>query len=175
MFANSNLTIRFLVGAVVAALLFLLGIGGGTGFVAVLYLNNEITSLSSDFAALSGPARDHAMLIYQQAQTAFSWFLIACGVIAVVAIAICLTTFFAVRNGILTPLAAIVHAMREVADQKFETPVPGLGGTNEIGLLAGALEVFKTNGLERRRLTAQQLHEAERQACLLYTSPSPRD
>ena len=85
MFANSNLTIRFLVGAVVAALLFLLGIGGGTGFVAVLYLNNEITSLSSQFAALSGPARDHAMQIYQQAQTAFSYFLMACGVIAVLA------------------------------------------------------------------------------------------
>jgi len=161
MFTNSNLTIRFLVGAVVAALLFLLGIGGGTGFVAVLYLNNEITSLSSDFAALSGPAREHAMLIYQQAQAAFSYFLIACGVVAV---AICLTTWFAVRNGILNPLAAIVHAMREVVDQKFETPVPGLGGTNEIGLLAGALEVFKTNGLERRRLTEQQLHEAQHQA-----------
>jgi len=164
MFTNSNLTIRFLVGAVVAALLFLLSIGGGTGFVAVLYLNNEITSLSSDFAALSGPAHDHAMQIYQQAQAAFSYFLAACGMIAVVAVAICLTTWFAVRNGILHPLAAIVHAMREVADQKFETPVPGLGGTNEIGLLAGALEVFKTNGIERRHLTAQQLHEAQHQA-----------
>jgi methyl-accepting chemotaxis protein len=164
MFANSNLTIRFLVGAVVAALLFLLGIGGGTGFVAVLYLNNEITSLSADFASLSGPARDHAMQIYQQAQAAFSYFLIACGVIAIVAVSICLTTWFAVNNGILRPLAAIVHAMREVADQRFETPVPGLGATNEIGLLAGALEVFKTNGIERCRLTEQQLQEAHRQS-----------
>lgn len=55
MFSNSNLTIRFLVGAVVASLLLLLAIGGGTGFIAVLYLNNQITSLSPDFAALSGP------------------------------------------------------------------------------------------------------------------------
>ncbi len=164
MFANSNLTIRFLVGAVVSALLFLLAIGGGTGFVAVLYLNNEITSLSSDFAALSGPAHDHAMLIYQQAQGTFSFFLTACAAIAVVAFAICLTTWFAVRNGILRPLTAIVHAMREVADQKFETQVPGLGGSNEIGLLAGALEVFKTNGIERRRLTERQLQEAQHQA-----------
>ncbi|MBR0717668.1 methyl-accepting chemotaxis protein [Bradyrhizobium liaoningense] len=164
MFSDSKLTIRFLVGAVVAALLFLLGIGGGTGFVAVLYLNSQITSLSADFAALSGPARDHAMQIYQQSQAAFSYFLIACGAIAVVAFAICLTTWFAVRNGILRPLSAIVHAMREVADQKFETPIPGLGGSNEIGLLAGALQVFKTNGVERRRLTEQQLHEAQHQA-----------
>ncbi|MHC2369886.1 methyl-accepting chemotaxis protein [Bradyrhizobium diazoefficiens] len=164
MFANSNLTIRFLVGAVVAALLFLLGIGGGTGFVAVLYLNNEITSLSSDFAALSGPARDHAMQIYQQAQAAFSYFLIACGVIAVVACAICLTTWFAVRNGILSPFAAIVHAMREVADQKFETPVPGLGGTTKSACSPARWRSSRPTGSNGRRLTEQQLREAQHQA-----------
>ena len=74
-----------------------------------------------------------------------------------------LVTYFAVRNGILGPLAAIVHAMRQVADQKFETPIPGLGLDNEIGLLAGALEVFKTTGIERQRLTEHELQEAQRQ------------
>jgi methyl-accepting chemotaxis protein len=163
MFSNSNLTIRFLVGAVVAALLFLLAIGGGTGFIAVLYLNNEITSLSNEFGALSGASRDHALEIYRQAQAAFSYFLIACVAIALVASAVCFTTYFVVRNGILGPLSAIVHAMREVADQKYDTPVPGLGRANEIGLLAAALEVFKINGIERQRLTEHELLEAQRQ------------
>ena len=163
MFSNSNLTIRFLVGAVVAALLLLLAVGGGTGFVAVLYLNNEITSLSSEFSALSGPSRDHALQIYHEAQAAFSYFLMACVGIAFVASAVCLTTYFAVRNGIMGPLAAMVHAMRQVADQKYATPIPGLGRTNEIGLLAGALEVFKTTGIERQRLTEHQLQDAQRQ------------
>lgn len=163
MFSNSNLTIRFLVGAVVAALLLLLAVGGGTGFVAVLYLNNEITSLSSEFSALSGPSRDHALQIYHEAQAAFSYFLMACVGIAFVASAVCLTTYFAVRNGIMGPLAAMVHAMRQVADQKYETPIPGLGRTNEIGLLAGALEIFKTTGIERQRLTEHQLQDAQRQ------------
>ncbi len=163
MFSNSNLTIRFLIGAVVAALLLLLGVGGGTGFVAVLYLNNEITSLSAEFGALSGPSRDHALQIYHQAQAAFSYFLLACVAIALVASIVCLTTYFAVRNGIMGPLAAMVHAMRQVADRKYETPIPGLGGANEIGLLAGALEVFKTTGIERQRLTDHELLEAQRQ------------
>ncbi len=163
MFANSDLTIRFLVGAVVVALLSLLAVGGGTGFVAVLYLNNEITSLSADFAALSGPSREHALQTYQQAQAAFSYFLMACVAIAVVATVVCLATYFAVRNGILGPLAAIVHAMRQVADQKYETPIPGLGRANEIGLLAGALEVFKTTGIERQRMTEHELQQAQRQ------------
>src|SRR5664279_1318256 len=136
MFANSNLTIRFLVGAVVAVLLLLLGVGGGTGFVAVLYLNNEITSLSSEFNALSGAGHDHALQIYQQAQAAFSYFLMACVAIAVVASTVCLITYFACRNGIVGPLVAMVRAMREVADQKYGTQIPGLGRTNEIGQLA---------------------------------------
>ncbi|MGY3614286.1 methyl-accepting chemotaxis protein [Bradyrhizobium sp. USDA 10063] len=163
MFSNSNLTIRFLVASVVIALLVLLGIGGGTGFIAVLYLNNEITALAAEFKSLSGPGREHAMQIYQEAQTAFSYFLIACGAIAAIAIAVCLTTYFAVRDGVMRPLAAIVHAMREVAEQKYETPIPGLGRGNEIGLLAGALEVFKTNGIERQRLTEQELRDAHNQ------------
>jgi methyl-accepting chemotaxis protein len=164
MFSNSNLTIRFLVGGVVGALLLLLAFGGGTGFVAVLYLNNQIVSLSADFGALSGASHDHAMQTYQQAHAAFTHFLMACVAIALFASTVCLITFFAVRNGILGPLAAIVHAMRAVADQKYDTAIPGLGKANEIGLLAGALEIFKTNGLERQRLTAQQLREAEHQS-----------
>jgi len=163
MFSDSKLTIRFLVGAVVASLLFLLAIGGGTGFVAVLYLNNEITSLSSEFGALSGQGRDHAQHIYQDAQAAFSYFLTACFAITIFTSVVCLTAYLAVRNGIMRPLAAIVHAMREVADQKYDTSIPGLGGSNEIGLLAGALQVFKTNGIERQRLTEQKLEEARRQ------------
>ena len=103
MFSNSNLTIRFLIGGVVVALLLLLAVGGGTGFIAVLYLNNEITSLSSEFGALSGAGRDHALQIYHQAQAAFSYFLMACVAIAFFATAVCLTTYFAVRNGIMGP------------------------------------------------------------------------
>lgn len=163
MFSNSNLTIRFLVGAVVLALLTLLAIGGGTGFAAVLYLNKQLTGLAGHFSQLSGPGHDQALQIYQQAQAAFSFFLIACGAIAVFAFSVCLVTFFAVRNGILGPLAEIVHAMRQIADQKYATSIPGLGRTNEIGLLAAALEVFKANGLERQRLTEQQLKDAQRQ------------
>ncbi|MGO9361029.1 MAG: methyl-accepting chemotaxis protein [Xanthobacteraceae bacterium] len=163
MFSNSDLTIRFLVGAVVSALLFLLAIGGGTGFVAVLYLNNEITSLSADFSALSGAGREHALQIYAQAQTAFSYFLVACAAIGVVAVTVCAITYFAVRNGILGPLARIVAAMRQVADQHYDTQIPGLGKSNEIGRLAATLEVFKTNGIERQRLNEQKLREAEKQ------------
>lgn len=163
MFSNSNLTIRFLVAAVVVALLGLLAIGGGTGFVAVLYLNTQLTAIYSDFSALSGSAHDHALQVYEQARQAFTFFLIACGGIAVIAMTVVLTAFLAVKNGILGPLASIVHAVRQIADQKYETKIPGLGQTNEIGLLAAALDIFKINGIERQHLAEKQLQDAKRQ------------
>ncbi len=164
MFTESNRTIRFFVGGVVTALLGLLAIGGGTGFVAVLYLNTRMTQLYGDFAALHGAAHLHALQVYQQAHMAFVYFLIACCVIAVIAVTVCVVTYYAVQNGILSPLAEIVHAMGEIADQKFDTPIPGLGRDNEIGQLAAALNVFRTNGVERKRLGEEQAAEAERQA-----------
>ncbi|MDB5654199.1 MAG: methyl accepting chemotaxis protein [Tardiphaga sp.] len=163
MLSNSNLTIRFMVLSVVAALLVLLGIGGGTGFVAVLYLNSQITRLSTEFGALSGPSRDNALQIFHQAESVFLYFLQACGVIGVIAFAVCVVTYFALQNGILGPLAAIVRAMQGVAEQNYETAIPGLGRANEVGELAHALEVFKTTGMERQRLTAQELQAAKRQ------------
>jgi len=163
MFSDSNLTIRFLVYAVVSALLLMLAFGGGAGFITVLYLNNQITSLSGDFGALTGASHDHALEVYRAAQAAFAYFLMACAAITVVVATVCVTTYFAVRNGILAPLARIVTAMRQVADQNYDTPIPGLGKTNEIGRLAATLEVFKTNGIERQRLTEQKLREAEHQ------------
>ncbi len=163
MFTDSNRTIRFFVGGVVAALLGLLAIGGGTGFVAVLYLNTKMTRLYGDFATLHGAAHLHALQVYHEAHMAFVYFLIACCIIAVIALTVCIVTYYAVKNGILAPLAEIVHAMGEIADQKFGTPIPGLGRGNEIGQLAAALDVFRTNGIERKRLGEEQAAEAARQ------------
>src|SRR5436305_717963 len=57
MFTSSNLTIRFLVGAVVAALLFLLGTGGGT------------TSTSAETGRMAAEAGESAVDLSQQAET----------------------------------------------------------------------------------------------------------
>ena len=60
------------------------------------------------------------------------------------------------------PLKAITSAMREVADGDAGAEVPALGRRDEVGQLAGALEIFKANLVESRRLAAEQ--EAERTA-----------
>jgi len=63
---------------------------------------------------------------------------------------------------ITRPLNAMTEAMLKVAGGDTTVPVPALGQTDEIGKLAGALEIFKANLVESRRLAAEQ--DAERAA-----------
>ncbi len=71
-------------------------------------------------------------------------------------------TAFIVIGFITRPLSAMTSAMLRVADGDTTVAVPALGQTDEIGKLAGALETFKANLIETRRLAAEQ--EAERAA-----------
>lgn len=65
--------------------------------------------------------------------------------------------------GLVTrPLRAMTGAMLKVAGGDAEADVPGRGQKDEVGQLAGALETFKANLVESRRLAAEQ--EAERAA-----------
>jgi methyl-accepting chemotaxis protein len=57
------------------------------------------------------------------------------------------------------PLQAITGAMLEVAGGDTEVAVPSLGRRDEVGALAGALETFKHNLVESRRLAAEQERE----------------
>jgi len=63
---------------------------------------------------------------------------------------------------ITRPINAITSAMLKVADGDVTVAVPALGQRDEVGKLAGALETFKANLRESRRLAAEQ--EAERAA-----------
>jgi methyl-accepting chemotaxis protein len=65
--------------------------------------------------------------------------------------------------GVTRPLKRMTSAMLSVAGGDLETTVPALGQKDEIGQLAGALDQFKTTGLENRRLQAGQ-QEAEARA-----------
>lgn len=65
---------------------------------------------------------------------------------------------------ITRPLDALGRAMRTLAKGDLETAVPGTDRGDEIGLMANAVEVFKSNAIERRRLEAQQRETEARAA-----------
>jgi methyl-accepting chemotaxis protein len=65
-------------------------------------------------------------------------------------------------GSIVRPLRKITGTMGRMADGDYEATVPYLNSGDEIGVMAAAVEVFRTNGLERGRLRRQQEEERER-------------
>jgi len=68
---------------------------------------------------------------------------------------------FAIARSIGGPLLLITRRMTELANGDLAVTVPFLNDRHEIGRLASALEIFKTNRQEADRLAAQQRDEQE--------------
>ena len=85
-----------------------------------------------------------------------TWMLIA---FALSVILVCGLSLLIGRS-ISNALASMVSAMTRLAGGDVRLAIPGLGRRDEIGEMAGAVEVFKNNMIEAERLRAEQL-EAE--------------
>ena len=68
-----------------------------------------------------------------------------------------------IGRSISKALASMVSAMTRLAGGDVKIAIPGLGRTDEIGEMAGAVEVFKNNMIEADRLRAEQLAAEQRQ------------
>ena len=88
-----------------------------------------------------------------------TWMLIAFGLAVVVVCGVSLL----IGRSISSALASMVSAMTRLAGGDFKIAIPGLGRKDEIGEMAGAVEVFKNNMMEAERLRAEQLEAEQRQ------------
>jgi methyl-accepting chemotaxis protein len=64
-------------------------------------------------------------------------------------------------SSVATPIAAMTAAMRRLADHDLKVEIPGVGRKDEIGAMAGTVQVFKDNGIEKLRLEAAAKAAAE--------------
>ena len=67
------------------------------------------------------------------------------------------------------PIGKLTLAMRDLSEGKFETEVPGLERADEIGEMAGAVQVFKENGIKMASMTAEEQAVALRTAARART------
>ena len=80
---------------------------------------------------------------------------------------------FLLGNGISRPIATMCVAMRELAAGRFDVVLPGLGGNDELGEIASAVEEFKLQAVAKaeREAAAQEIQAkaatAARQADLI--------
>ena len=79
-----------------------------------------------------------------------------------VAVVVLSTILFAVGKGIIGAVGGMTTAMRELASGNEAVEVPGVGRSDEIGEMADAVQVFKDNAAEVRRLNAEQEEREQR-------------
>ncbi|MGB0682169.1 MAG: nitrate- and nitrite sensing domain-containing protein [Magnetovibrionaceae bacterium] len=83
--------------------------------------------------------------------------------IAVMALILLLTILFLFLStrSISKPTLALERSMEALAEGDLEIEIPGLGRGDEIGAMAEAVQVFKENAQEVKRLNAQQAADRE--------------
>ncbi|MBO9507162.1 HAMP domain-containing methyl-accepting chemotaxis protein [Thalassospira sp. A3_1] len=72
------------------------------------------------------------------------------------------STWFVLRNQIITPLVKINGAMAALADGNRDIHIPGVHRTDEIGQMAASVEVFKENANRVAQLDREREQERER-------------
>ncbi|MBR0822856.1 methyl-accepting chemotaxis protein [Bradyrhizobium liaoningense] len=71
---------------------------------------------------------------------------------------------FLIARSIVGPLTSMTRAMGLLAGGNLEVEIPGRGKADEIGDMAKAIEVFKTNMIDTERLRTEQTEIEARQA-----------
>jgi methyl-accepting chemotaxis protein len=89
-----------------------------------------------------------------------TWMLIAFGAAVILVFGFSLL----VGQSISKALGSMVSAMTGLAGGNVKIAIPGLGRSDEIGEMAGAVDVFKNNMIEAEQLRAEQLQFEQRQA-----------
>jgi methyl-accepting chemotaxis protein len=62
---------------------------------------------------------------------------------------------------VVRPLSAITRIMQQLAKGDYSVTVPGLGRKDEMGEMAGTVQIFKDNGMEMEQLGADQERSRE--------------
>ena len=94
------------------------------------------------------------------AQAALMKLMMIIGLVGAAIIAAC--CFFIARN-FANPITAMTSAMQGLAGGNLDADIPALDRKDEIGEMAGAVQVFKENAIEMKRLEAEQ-KEVEKNA-----------
>ncbi|HYD30725.1 MAG TPA: HAMP domain-containing protein, partial [Azospirillaceae bacterium] len=67
-------------------------------------------------------------------------------------LAVGLVMSWLIGGGIAAPVIRMADTMRRLADGDLDAPVPALGRRDEVGQMADAVQVFKDNGIEKKRM-----------------------
>lgn len=79
--------------------------------------------------------------------------------VLVVTIALGMGVSLLIISGVSAPVSAMTEAMKKLAGHDLKTEIVGVGRKDEIGAMAGAVQIFKDNLVEADRLAVAQKSE----------------
>jgi methyl-accepting chemotaxis protein len=79
-------------------------------------------------------------------------------------VALALASGWFLSRAITRPVSGMTAAMRRLAEQDLAVEVPGVGRGDEVGAMAGAVQVFKDNALRAREMEREQAEAQARRA-----------
>mgnify|MGYP001161922803 CR=1 FL=1 len=82
-------------------------------------------------------------------------------VVSIVAVVLGVLCAWLIARGIVRPVTGMTDAMRRLAANDMNVEIPGRERGDEIGDMAGAVQVFKENMIEAERMRAEQAAENE--------------
>jgi methyl-accepting chemotaxis protein len=126
--------------------------GGAAALANVSRMGDQIVRGLGDFARPYGQAADDAQDLVK---TATSFAMTVSSGIASGGAGLALLVAFLIIRGIRRPIAGVTAVAGALAQGDLAVVVPHADERNEMGDLARAVEVFKTNAIERRRLEAE--------------------
>ncbi|WP_316861949.1 methyl-accepting chemotaxis protein [uncultured Cohaesibacter sp.] len=83
-------------------------------------------------------------------------------IVSIVAIVIGLVAAFLISNSITKPVISLTKVMQLLSNNNLEVDVVGKDRGDEVGQMAGAVEIFKQNAIRTKQLEAEQEEQAKR-------------
>ncbi|WP_293551198.1 methyl-accepting chemotaxis protein [Parvibaculum sp.] len=119
--------------------------------------NSYIDNVLEDIALNAKGAKSAADAGEATYESARIWIFAALGLAAT----LCALAGFAIITSVSVPIQAMTAAMKRLADHDLTTIVQGIERKDEIGSMAGAVQVFKDNMIKGDELAAAQAAENE--------------
>ncbi|WP_319801760.1 methyl-accepting chemotaxis protein [Rhodobium gokarnense] len=102
-------------------------------------------------------ARTARDAVFSQTRSIITWSIVAVAVLVMFAA-------WLIGRSVVRPLSRMTATMGVLADGNLAVEIPDTGRSDEIGKMAAAVEVFKSNAIERKRLEDQEKDEEARRA-----------
>lgn len=137
------------------------GVNADRAITADQLVTTYQAALQSSVALVATTSRELEVLLQKRASD-FAAYRLRLSALTLLALVVACVIFVVVLRGIVIPLKKLEATMRLLADNNLQLTVPYLFRQDEIGRMAGAVEVFKTNGIEAERVRDAQGRERER-------------